>query len=135
MTFAALRRFHSWRHGRPFSAGLLTIVAGVEILLAPVIGVGLIIQTGFAGQLGFLLGIVLIGLGLLFWTVPTHRAFTALFTIAVALAAFLTTNLGGFLVGHLLALTGAATGIAWMPAPDTEDTREQAPRPDGDTPR
>ncbi|KAB2352228.1 DUF6114 domain-containing protein [Actinomadura rudentiformis] len=125
MTRTLPHRFHTWRHRRPFGAGLLTALAGAEILLAPVIGVGLIINTGLAGTSGFLLGIVLIGLGLVFWTAPAHRTLTAVFTIAIAFAAFLTTNLGGFLIGHLLALAGAAAGIAWTPATDTEDA---APR-------
>ncbi|MFG2005004.1 DUF6114 domain-containing protein [Spirillospora sp. NPDC048911] len=79
--------FQAWRHRRPFGAGLLTALAGAEILLAPVIGVGLVINTGLAGTSGFLLGIVLIGLGLAFWAAPAHRTLTAVFTIATAFAA------------------------------------------------
>ncbi|MFG1997529.1 DUF6114 domain-containing protein [Spirillospora sp. NPDC048911] len=135
MPHAIPRPFHTWRHRRPFGAGLCTIMAGVEILLVPVIGVGLIFHSGFAGQLSLLLGLALIGLGTLFWIAPTHRALTSVFTIIVALAAFLTANLGGFLIGHLLALTGAAAGVAWVPATTGDHTTEQAPQLDGDIER
>ncbi|WP_083982893.1 DUF6114 domain-containing protein [Actinomadura hibisca] len=106
----------AWRHRRPFGAGLLTMLAGAEILLTPVAGVGLVVHPGFAGQAGLVLGIVLIGLGALFWLVPAQRACTAVFTIAAALAALLAANLAGFGIGLLLALTGAAAGMAWTPA-------------------
>ncbi|MFC9970575.1 DUF6114 domain-containing protein [Spirillospora sp. NPDC127200] len=106
----------AWRCRRPFGAGLLTMLAGIEILLTPVVGVGLVVHPGFAGQAGLVLGALLVGLGALFWAVPAQRACTAVFTIAAALAALLTANLAGFGIGLLLALTGAAAGVAWTPA-------------------
>lgn len=110
-----IHTLNHWRRRRPFAAGLLTLLAGLEILLTPIIGVGLIINTGFAGVTGFTLGALLTGLGLLFWLRPAHRAITAILTAIAAWAALLTTNLAGFGIGLILALTGTAAAIAWRP--------------------
>ncbi|ROO85334.1 hypothetical protein EDD29_2877 [Actinocorallia herbida] len=106
----------AWVDGRPFAAGLLAVLAGAEILLTPVVGAGILVHTGLAGQLSFLLGLLLVVFGLLFWTAPSLRVVVGALTIAVGLASFLTANLGGFLVGLLLALVGGAAGISWAPA-------------------
>ncbi|GAB2842485.1 hypothetical protein GCM10022221_47080 [Actinocorallia aurea] len=110
--------FRAWRDGRPFAAGVLTALAGTEIALTPVVGAGLLVHTGLAGQLSLLLGLLLVVFGLLFWTAPSLRALVGALTIAVGLVSFVTANLGGFLAGLLLALVGGAAGLAWTPAPE-----------------
>ncbi|RSN68900.1 DUF6114 domain-containing protein [Actinomadura sp. WAC 06369] len=115
---AGRRAAAAWCARRPFAAGLLVAAAGAEILLVPVAGTGLIVHTGVGGYAAFLLGLFLAALGAALWFAPEQRVPVALLTVLAALAAFVLTNLGGFLVGTLAAITGASLAFAWTPPAD-----------------
>jgi hypothetical protein len=60
------------------------------------------------------------------WFFPAYRVFSGIATIMIALLSLVATNLGGFLVGFLLAMFGGAFAVAWAPrAAYTADTRRQ----------
>ncbi|WP_219464371.1 DUF6114 domain-containing protein [Nonomuraea rhizosphaerae] len=105
----------AWTRRRPFWAGCLLIAAGTEILLLPVAGTGVIIHTGAGGYAGFLLGLFLAVMGLGMWFAAEQRFVIAVLAVLAALAAFVLSNLGGFLVGSLVAIVGASWGFAWTP--------------------
>ncbi|WP_157548414.1 DUF6114 domain-containing protein [Nonomuraea candida] len=105
----------AWTGRRPFWAGGLLIASGAEIALIPVIGTGVIIHTGVGGYAGFLLGFFLAAMGAGLWFAPEQRFVLAVLSVMAALSAFVLSNLGGFLVGSLLAIGGASLGFAWMP--------------------
>ncbi|NJP96329.1 hypothetical protein HCN51_44040 [Nonomuraea sp. FMUSA5-5] len=112
----------AWMRRRPFWAGCLLIASGAEIALTPVIGTGVIIHTGVGGYAAFLLGSFLGAMGAGLWFVPEQRFVLAVLAVMAALSAFVLSNLGGFLLGSLLAIGGASLGFAWMPRePRQED--------------
>ncbi len=108
-------RFRAFRWARPFWAGLFTIAAGVEILLFPLTPISSLIQLGVGAISGVLFGIALGALGLFMWFSPPNRTLAGVFTILISLASFITTNLGGLVIGMLLGLVGGGLCLAWTP--------------------
>ncbi|MEV0624117.1 DUF6114 domain-containing protein [Nonomuraea sp. NPDC050404] len=107
-----------WAGRRPFVAGLVMMAGGIEILLVPVVGTGVIVvHTGVGGYAGFLLGSFLAAMGAGLWFAAEQRFVITVAAVVAALAAFVLSNLGGLLVGSLLAIVGAALGFAWTPRP------------------
>src|ERR687888_622765 len=121
-------KMRAWTARRPFTAGCLLIIAGMEIAIVPVIGTGIVINTSLGGYAGFLLGAFIAAMGITLWFAVEQRLIIAVLAVTAALAAFVMANLGGFFIGSLLAILGAALGHAWS---DTEEHREsQRPQPD-----
>jgi hypothetical protein len=108
-------RFRAFRWSRPFWAGLFTIAAGGEILIFPLTPISSLIQLGVGAISGVLFGIALGALGLFMWFSPPNRTLAGVFTILISLASFITTNLGGLVVGMLLGLVGGGLCLAWTP--------------------
>lgn len=113
------RNFGDWRGSRPFCAGLLTMLAGVPILYLPYAGLSIgqitIRMATTAGSGSLVIGVLLMTIGLTMWFQPIVRVFAGVAAIVLALLSIPMSNLGGFLVGLLLALLGAALAIAWAP--------------------
>jgi hypothetical protein len=121
-----LRSFRHWRKGRPFPGGLLIILSGVELWLAPYSTIGVMIHEGIAGFSAVFIGALLVMFGLAVWFAPAYRFFAGIASIMLGLIALPTVNLGGFLIGTLLALIGGALSFAWTPRPGWEAlTRRQ----------
>ncbi|MCT9928837.1 DUF6114 domain-containing protein [Planotetraspora sp. A-T 1434] len=114
----------SWRRTRPFWGGLLTLLAGLELLSIPFAtqALPLVIQSGTVGAT-YLIALVLIILGLLLWLQPGQRVFLGIVAVLVSIASFVYANLGGFLIGMLLGLVGGALAAAWTPVTRTDGPR------------
>ncbi|MEV6314674.1 DUF6114 domain-containing protein [Streptomyces sp. NPDC051776] len=136
-------RFRGWRGSRPFWAGLLTILGGVPIAYLPYanlkVGQLTIRMATTAGAGSLIIGVLLVTLGLTMWFHRIVRVFAGVATILLALVSIPVSNLGGFLIGFLLALTGGALSIAWAPgdtggrpAGRTGDEPDAAPTEAGD---
>lgn len=69
-----------------------------------------------AGAGSLIIGVLLIVLGLTMWFQQHSRIFAGVAAILLALVSLVVSNIGGFLVGFLLALIGGALGISWVPA-------------------
>ncbi|MBP2706030.1 hypothetical protein JOL79_19665 [Microbispora sp. RL4-1S] len=106
----------SWRRTRPFWGGLLTLLAGLELLSIPfaVKALPLVIQSGAVGAT-YLVALLLIIVGLLIWLQPGQRVFFGVVAVLLSIASFVYANLGGFLAGMLLGLVGGALAAAWAP--------------------
>lgn len=123
------QRFRHWRKGRPFPGGLLIVLAGAELWLAPLTSIGTIMHEGIAGISAFFIGVLMLMFGLTVWLAPAYRVFAGIASILLGLVALPATNLGGFFIGTLLALTGGALAVAWTPRPGWEaPTRRQRRR-------
>jgi hypothetical protein len=131
-------RFRAWRHSRPFSGGLLVLLAGVELLLIPLSGVlghgaiKLVIYIGIGGVFGVLIGLLLVAAGIIIWVNPVHRVFYGIAGVVLGIVSFPTSNLGGFFIGMLLAVIGGSLAFAWSPgepAQPAERSREPAALP------
>ncbi|MBY8881555.1 DUF6114 domain-containing protein [Actinacidiphila acidipaludis] len=128
--------FRHWRWGRPFWAGLLTIVAGVPIAYFPYANLTLgqltVRMATTAGSDSLIIGVLLGVLGLTMWFQSSVRIFSGVAAILLSLVSLVKSNFGGFLVGFLCALIGGALAVAWTPGtPAADEPGEKAERPDG----
>jgi hypothetical protein len=110
-----LRRFRDWRTGRPFWGGALTVLSGVEILWAPLAPLDVVLVQGLAGVASLVIAALLVAMGVLSWCQPHLRSVLGVVTVVLSLASFLTSNLGGFLVGMVLGLVGGSLVFGWTP--------------------
>ncbi|MEV0427784.1 DUF6114 domain-containing protein [Micromonospora sp. NPDC050495] len=108
-------RWRRWRRGRPFTAGLLIALGGIEMLVTLRAPLGVLLHVGPQGLAAYLVPAVLVICGVLLVATPQQRVFYALLSLLLGLVSWLTSNLGGFLVGMLLALVGGALAFAWTP--------------------
>jgi hypothetical protein len=115
-----MHAFRHWRKGRPFPAGLLIVLAGVELWLAPLSSIGTIMHEGIGGISAFFIGLLMLMFGLTVWVAPDYRVFAGIASILLGLVALPATNLGGFFLGTLLALIGGGLATSWMPRPGWE---------------
>jgi Family of unknown function (DUF6114) len=109
--------FRDWRHSRPFWGGLLVTLGGAEILLTYRAAFGVVLHFGLYGLAGYLVPGLLTLLGLLIVFDPAHRTFYSVLAVLAALGTWLTSNLGGFMIGMLLGLVGGCLAFGWQQGP------------------
>lgn len=119
------RGFRHWRRQRPFIGGVLVVLGGIELFFSGQLDTGNIqIQFGIEGLQATVIPIALVLLGVLAITMPTHHVFYGILALIVAIYSLVGVNLGGFVLGMLLASIGAVLVVAWMgprnPASGTE---------------
>lgn len=110
-----------WRRSRPFWGGLLILLAGLEILLTLRAPLSVIVHLGPQNLAGYLVPVIMVLCGLLLWFTPDQRLFYSILAILMALASWVTSNLGGFFVGLLLGLVGGSLAFAWSDAAPRAD--------------
>lgn len=118
--FTRLRlQFRVWRGTRPFWAGLFVMLGGFPIAYFPYgnlrIGHLTLAMATTAGAGSLIIGVLLVVLGLSLWFQRHVRVFAGVAAILLALVSIPVSNLGGFLIGFLLALVGGAMAVAWAP--------------------
>ena len=119
-----------WRTARPFWGGLLVTLSGAEILLAVKAPLPVVLHVGMQGLAGYLVPIVLLICGVLLLVSPAQRVFYSTIAAICALASWVTSNLGGFVVGMLLGLVGSALAFAWTADRGPRKTRAARAEPD-----
>ncbi|MER6122868.1 DUF6114 domain-containing protein [Streptomyces sp. NPDC001795] len=107
--------FRRWRADRPFWGGLLLTLGGAEILLTEKASLKVVMHIGMQGLAGYLLPTVMLLCGLLILFNPTQRLFYSIIGVLVSLGTWLTSNLGGFMIGLLLGVTGSCLAFGWLP--------------------
>lgn len=123
--------FRHWRWQRPFWAGLFTLLAGLPIAWIPHTDPSLenlsfrLATTTGSGSL--IIGVLLVVLGLTLWYQPQGRVFAGVAAILLALVSLVVSNIGGYLVGFLLALVGGGLGLSWAPGVPEGRPRHAAP--------
>ncbi|GAB3076785.1 DUF6114 domain-containing protein [Micromonospora schwarzwaldensis] len=120
-------RWRRWRRARPFVAGLLIALGGVEMLVTLRAPLGVLLHVGPQGLAAYLVPAILVLCGALLIATPQQRVFYALLSLLLGLVSWLTSNLGGFVIGMLLALVGGALAFAWTP--DKQRAGSVAPTP------
>ncbi|GGY79489.1 DUF6114 domain-containing protein [Streptomyces nitrosporeus] len=130
----AIRRgFRTWRGDRPFWAGLFTMAGGLPIAYFPYANLHLgnitLAMSTTAGAGSLIIGVLLVTLGLTMWFHSIVRVFAGVAAILLALISIPVANIGGFVMGFLLALIGGALSVSWAPGiPDAgEDAEGQVP--------
>lgn len=112
------------RRPRPVGASLLLGCAGLELATFPLLRPTLLGVQGLSGTAALLLAAALIGCAWQLWTRPATAARTGTAAVLLGLLSYPLANLGGFLIGMLLALTGGSLALAWR---STEDDAPPAP--------
>ncbi|MDX6315732.1 MAG: hypothetical protein QOF44_5196 [Streptomyces sp.] len=116
-------RFAAWRGRRPFWGGVLATLGGGEILLTQHMPMSIALHIGMLGLAGFLLPALLIVCGLLILFNPAQRLFYSIVGCLLALGTWITSNLGGFVIGLLLGIVGCCMTFGWLP--DQEPRRRR----------
>jgi hypothetical protein len=118
--------FRAFRRSRPFWAGLFTILGGLEIFVLPLSPIASLVLLGVAGVSSIVTGILLMVLGAFMWFSPANRTLAGVLTIIFALTSFVTSNLGGLVVGMVLGIVGGALCLAWTDRPPDGGGRRRA---------
>jgi len=129
-----VRRWRHWRRSRPFWGGLLITLGGAEILLTERVPLRVMLHIGSQGIAGYLLPVVMILCGLLLWFNPQQRLFYSILAVLLSLGTWVTSNLGGFVVGMLLGVVGGSLAFGWstgggQPRPATPSPADAPDRP------
>ncbi|MDN0197303.1 DUF6114 domain-containing protein [Streptomyces sp. S.PNR 29] len=117
--------FREWRGRRPFAGGVLLFLGGAEILLTMKAPLPVILHIGMQGLAGYLLPTLMLICGLLILFNPAQRLFYSILGILLSLGTWLTSNLGGFLVGLLLGAIGSCLAFGWLPDQEPRRSRRQ----------
>ncbi|MFT4264317.1 MAG: DUF6114 domain-containing protein [Nocardioides sp.] len=105
--------FRSWRRTRPFWGGLLLMLGGLWIIKFMSFSVGLALTGGWSYSAGYVMGGGMVLFALVSWFAPYYKGLAGLVAFLVALGAFPTANLGGFLVGSVLGIIGSSMIMSW----------------------
>ncbi|MFI6447185.1 DUF6114 domain-containing protein [Kitasatospora sp. NPDC050543] len=107
--------WRGWRGRRPFWGGTLVLLGGAEILFTLRAPLPVVLHIGMQGLAGYLVPGLMVICGALILLNPTQRLFYSLLSVLLALGSWLTSNLGGFLLGMLLGLAGGCLTFGWLP--------------------
>ncbi|WP_246212958.1 DUF6114 domain-containing protein [Streptomyces abyssomicinicus] len=114
-------RFAAWRWRRPFWGGLLLTLAGTLIMIMMVQGsLEVALASGPRGVVGYILPALMIICGVLTLFSPAQRVFYSIVGLLSSLGAWVTSNMGAFMIGTILGVTGSTLIFGWLP--------EQGPR-------
>ncbi|MEV6179577.1 DUF6114 domain-containing protein [Streptomyces sp. NPDC052016] len=120
-----MNRFRRWRGRRPFPGGLLLALGGAEILVTMKAPLPVILHIGMQGLAGYLLPTLMVLIGLLILFNPSQRLFYSIIGVLLSLGTWLTSNLGGFLVGLLLGVVGSCLAFGWLPDQEPRRSRRR----------
>jgi energy-converting hydrogenase Eha subunit B len=89
------------------------VLGGAEILLIPLSGLRFLLVQGIGAVGSLLCAAMLAGAGTYLCVRPERARTVGLVIITVGLASYLVANLGGFLLGMVLALISGSLAVAW----------------------
>ncbi|MDH2426857.1 DUF6114 domain-containing protein [Sphaerisporangium sp. TRM90804] len=114
----------SWRRTRPFWGGLVTVLAGAELLSIPFAldAFPWLIRSVEAGM-AHLISVLIIVLGVLILVQPAQRVLLGVLAVVLSIVSILYANVGGFLLGAVLGLVGGALAAAWGPEAPSPESR------------
>ncbi|MDX3579548.1 MULTISPECIES: DUF6114 domain-containing protein [unclassified Streptomyces] len=118
-------RFRRWRGQRPFAGGLMLVLGGTEILVTMKAPLPVILHVGMQGLAGYLLPTLMVLCGLLILFNPTQRLFYSIIAILLSLGTWLTSNIGGFVVGLALGVVGSSVAFGWLPDQEPRVSRRK----------
>lgn len=121
--------FTRWVYGRPFFGGLWLTLGGAWILLTMKASVKVVLHVGMQGVAGYLLPTLMVLLGLLILFSPEQRLFYSITGVLISLGTWVTSNMGGFMVGLLLGVLGSVMTFGWLPDQEPRASRRERPGP------
>ncbi|MEU1474233.1 DUF6114 domain-containing protein [Streptomyces sp. NPDC005760] len=117
--------FTRWVYGRPFFGGLWLTLGGAWILLTMKASVKVVLHVGMQGAAGYLLPTLMVVLGLLILFSPAQRLFYSITGVLISMGSWVTSNMGGFMVGLLLGVVGSVLTFGWLPDQDPRVSRRE----------
>ncbi|MFI7499669.1 DUF6114 domain-containing protein [Streptomyces sp. NPDC049687] len=117
--------FRAWRGRRPFVGGVLLALGGAEILVTMKAPLPVILHIGMQGLAGYLLPTLMLVCGLLILFNPAQRLFYSVLAVLLSLGTWVTSNLGGFMVGLLLGVVGSCVTFGWLPDQEPRVSRRK----------
>ena len=107
--------FRRWRRSRPFWGGLFAILGGGIIAYLPMMAIKLIIASGTTVIVAIAVGLLIMIFGLFLWFAAYLRQIVGVLIVLLAVVSLITSNLGGFFIGMILAMVGGSLGFSWVP--------------------
>jgi len=120
--------FTRWVYGRPFWGGLWLTLGGAWVLLTMKASMKVVMHVGMQGLAGYLLPILMVVLGLLILFSPAQRLFYSVIGVLCSLGTWVTSNMGGFMIGLLLGVAGSVLTFGWLPDQDARVGRRDRRR-------
>ena len=120
----ARRAFRIWRRTRPFWGGLVVIIGASEMLVSERAPFQVVTHIGVTGLAGYLIPAFILFCGVMLWFAPVAWIYYSVLTIVLALGSWITSNLGGFLIGMLIDIVGGALAFAWTTDTDNAPSRQ-----------
>ncbi|MET7687364.1 DUF6114 domain-containing protein [Streptomyces sp. NPDC005483] len=117
--------FTRWVYGRPFFGGLWLTLGGAWILLTMKVSLKVVLHVGMQGLAGYLLPSLMVLLGLLILFNPAQRLFYSITGVLISLGTWVTSNMGGFMVGLLLGVVGSVLTFGWLPDQEPRVSRRE----------
>lgn len=123
--------FRALRRTRPFWGGLWLMLGGLIVIKLNSYPLGMAMAGSFNRSAGYILGGAMVMFGLVAWVSPIYARLVGLFGVMAAMAAFIGSNLGGFLVGTVLGIIGGSMIWGWgelRPRADKGSSSRRGPR-------
>jgi prepilin signal peptidase PulO-like enzyme (type II secretory pathway) len=108
---------------------MFVVLGGGEIIFTYHAPMALVMHFGLYGLAGYLVPALLVLLGLLILFDPQHRTFYSVLSVLASLGTWLTSNLGGFILGMLLGVIGGSLAFGWQTGPKPAGRRGRRYRP------
>lgn len=124
LIWSAVNWFNAFRRTRPFWGGFWLAAGGLWVIRLNDYAIGMALAGGFNRSAGYILGGAMVLFGLVAWFSPLYARMLGLFGVLAAMAAFVGSNLGGFLVGSVAGVIGGAMVWGWGELQPRESRRE-----------
>lgn len=108
-------RLHAraFRRTRPFWGSVWLLLGGIWLIRFSNFSLGLALGSGWNSSAAYVVGGGMVMFALVGIFAPHYSALTGLVGVLLALAAFVSVNLGGFLIGSLLGILGGSMIWGW----------------------
>jgi Family of unknown function (DUF6114) len=110
---AAVRWFRAFRRTRPFWGGLWLALGGVVVIKLNSYPMGVAMTGGFNRSAGYILGGAMVLFALVALASPLYARLVGVLGVLAAMAAFIGSNFGGFVVGSVLGILGGSMIWGW----------------------
>jgi uncharacterized protein DUF6114 len=101
----------------------VVIIGACEMLVSERAPFQVVTHIGMTGLAGYVIPAFILLCGVMLWFVPIAYIYYSLLTIVLALASWITSNLGGFLFGMVIDIVGGSLAFAWATDADHVPSR------------
>ncbi|WP_182377981.1 DUF6114 domain-containing protein [Nocardioides sp. WS12] len=105
--------FRAFRRSRPFWGAVWLGLGGAAVIHFSRSPLTMVVGGGWNSSAGYILGGAMVMFALVAVFAPLYRGLCGIVGVLLGLAAFIAANLGGFLIGTLLAIVGGSMIWGW----------------------